>query len=89
MLRVRDAFLTAAQIAAAVRAEAAARGIPGAALTPPAVLRRLEDLGRDFHVEMATSRNGTAYRLGAFKAFLGQVDHVRHEQFSSARATIS
>jgi DNA (cytosine-5)-methyltransferase 1 len=89
VLRARDAFLTAAQIAAAVRAEATARGIPRAALGPPAVLRRLEDLRRDFHVEMATSRDGTAYRLGAFKAFLGQPDHVRHEQFSSARATIS
>ncbi len=89
VLRARDAFLTAAQIAAAVRAEAVARGIPGAVLSPPAVLRRLEDLGRDFHVEMATSRDGTAYRLGAFKAFLGQLDHARHEQFSSARATIS
>ena len=89
VMRARGTFLTAAQIAAAVRAEAAARGIPGAVLSPPAVLRRLEDLGRDFHVEMATSREGTAYRLGAFKAFLGQVDHVRHERFSSARATIS
>jgi len=89
VLRARAAFLTAAQIAAAVRAEATARGIPAATLGPPAVLRRLEDLGRDFHVEMATSRDGTAYRLGAFKAFLGQLDHVRHERFSSARATIS
>lgn len=89
VLRARDAFLTAAQIAAAVRSEAAARGRPGAALTAPAVLRRLQDLGRDFHVEIATSRDGTAYRLGEFKAFLGQRDHVRHERFSSARARIS
>ena len=89
VLRARDAFLTAAQIAAAVRSEAAARGRPGAALTAPAVLRRLQDLGRDFHVEIATSRDATAYRLGEFKAFLGQRDHVRHERFSSARARIS
>jgi DNA (cytosine-5)-methyltransferase 1 len=89
VLRARDAFLTAPQIAAAVRAEAAARGLPGAPLSRPAVLRRLADLGRDFHVEMATSQDGTAYRLGEFKAFLGQLDHVRHERFSSARATIS
>jgi DNA (cytosine-5)-methyltransferase 1 len=63
--------------------------MPGAALSRPAVLRRLEDLSRDFHVETASSRAGLAYRLGEFRAFLGQVDHVRHEQFSSARATIS
>ena len=89
VLRARDAFLTAPQIAAAVRAEAAARGLPGAPLSRRAVLRRLADLERDFDVEMATSQDGTAYRLGEFKAFLGQLDHVRHERFSSARATIS
>ncbi len=89
VLRARDAFLTAPQIAAAVRAEAAARGMPDAPLSPPAILRRLTDLGRDFHVEMATSQDSTAYPLGEFKAFLGQLDHVRQERFSSARATIS
>jgi DNA (cytosine-5)-methyltransferase 1 len=89
VLRVRDAFLTAPQIAAAVRAEAAARGRPVPRLSGPAVLRRLEDLSRDFHVETAYSRDGLAYRLGEFRAFLGQPGHVRHEQFSSSRATIS
>ncbi|HYZ55299.1 MAG TPA: DNA (cytosine-5-)-methyltransferase [Streptosporangiaceae bacterium] len=89
VLRARRTFLTAAQIAAAVQAEAAARGLAGTALSGPAVLRRLADLGRDFHVEIATSPDGTAYRLGEFKAFLGQSDHVRHERFSSGRATIS
>lgn len=89
VLRARDAFLTAAQIGAAVRADAAARGLRGAPLSAPAILRRLEDLGRDFHVETATSRDGLAYRLGEFKAFLGQSDHTRHERFSSSRATIS
>jgi DNA (cytosine-5)-methyltransferase 1 len=53
------------------------------------VLRRLTDLGRDFHVETTTGRDGTAYRLGEFKAFLGQVDHARHEQFSLSRSRIS
>ena len=89
VLRGRDGFLTAPQIAAAVQAEAAAHGRPGPRLSGPAVLRRLEDLGRDFHVETAAGRDGPAYRLGEFKAFLGQVDHVRHEQFSLSRATIS
>jgi DNA (cytosine-5)-methyltransferase 1 len=53
------------------------------------VRRRLADLGRDFHVEVATGREEPAYRLGEFKAFLGQVDHVRHEQFSLSRSRIS
>jgi DNA (cytosine-5)-methyltransferase 1 len=38
---------------------------------------------------VARLQGGTAYRLGEFKAFLGQLDHVRHERFSSCRATIS
>jgi DNA (cytosine-5)-methyltransferase 1 len=89
VLRARDTFLTVAQIGAAVLADAAARGRGGVSLSAPAILRRLEDLGRDFHVETATSRDGVAYRLGEFKAFLGQSDHTRHERFSSSRSTIS
>jgi DNA (cytosine-5)-methyltransferase 1 len=89
VLRGRGGFLTATQIAAAVQAGAAAHGRPGPRLSGPAVLRRLADLGRDFHVETTAGRDGPAYRLGEFKAFLGQVDHVRHEQFSLSRATIS
>ncbi len=88
VLRGRDEFLTVAQIAAAVSA-GAGHGRSGPRLSGPAVLRRLTDLGRDFHVETTTGREGTAYRLGEFKAFLGQVDHVRHEQFSLSRARIS
>ncbi len=89
VLRGRDGFLTAPQIAAAVQADAVAHGRPGPRLSEPAVLRRLSDLGRDFHVETTAGRDGTGYRLGEFKAFLGQVDHARHEQFSLSRATIS
>jgi DNA (cytosine-5)-methyltransferase 1 len=95
VLRERDGFLTAAQIAAAVRASAAGvggvggHGRRGPRMSEPAVLRRLSDLGRDFDVETTAGRDGLAYRLGEFKAFLGQVDHVRHEQFSLSRSTIS
>jgi DNA (cytosine-5)-methyltransferase 1 len=89
VLRGRQGFLTAAQITAAVRAAGSGHGRPGTRLSGPAVLRRLTDLGRDFHVETTTGRDGPAYRLGEFKAFLGQVDHARHEQFSLSRATIS
>ena len=89
VLRGQQGFLTAAQITAAVRATGPGHGRPGPRLSGPAVLRRLTDLGRDFHVETTTGRDGPAYRLGEFKAFLGQVDHARHEQFSLSRATIS
>jgi DNA (cytosine-5)-methyltransferase 1 len=89
VLRGRDEFLTAADIATAVQAAGAAHARPGPRLSGPAVLRRLADLGRDFHVETTAGRDGTAYRLGEFKAFLGQVDHVRHEQFSLSRSRIS
>ena len=35
------------------------------------------------------SGDGPAYRLGGFKAFLGQPGHVRHERFAARRTTIS
>jgi len=35
------------------------------------------------------SGEGPAYRLGGFKAFLGQPGHVRHERFAARRTTIS
>ena len=89
VLRGQPGFLTAEQITAAVRATGSGHGRPGPRLSGPTVLRRLTDLGRDFHVETTTGRDGPAYRLGEFKAFLGQVDHARHEQFSLSRATIS
>jgi DNA (cytosine-5)-methyltransferase 1 len=89
VLRGQQEFLTAAQITAAVRATGSEHGRPGPRLSGPTVLRRLTDLGRDFHVETTTGRDGTAYRLGEFKAFLGQVDHARHEQFSLSRSRIS
>jgi DNA (cytosine-5)-methyltransferase 1 len=89
VLRGQQGFLTAAQITAAVQATGSGHARPGPRLSGPAVLRRLTDLGRDFQVETTTGRDGTAYRLGEFKAFLGQVDHARHVQFSLSRATIS
>jgi hypothetical protein len=37
----------------------------------------------------AGSGDGPAYRLGGFKAFLGQPEHARHERFAARRTTIS
>ena len=80
VLRSRTDFLTARQIA-----DLAA----GAGLSAAAVLGRLRHLGQDFELEVADSRDGPAYRLGPFKAFLGQPEHTRHQRFAARRGTIS
>jgi DNA (cytosine-5)-methyltransferase 1 len=81
VLRGRDDFLTARQIAAL------------AGLSPAAVLERLRHLSVDFDLEMGpeigTAHDGPCYRLGPFRAFLGQRDHARHQRFAASRATIS
>jgi DNA (cytosine-5)-methyltransferase 1 len=77
VLRARDDFLTARQIAGLAR------------LSPAAVLGHLRHLSQDFELEMADGRDGPAYRLGPFRAFLGQLDHARHQRFAASRATIS
>jgi DNA (cytosine-5)-methyltransferase 1 len=42
--------------------------------------RHLAHLRRDFHIEVQSrTSGGDAYQLGAFKAFTGQDDHLRHE----------
>jgi DNA (cytosine-5)-methyltransferase 1 len=47
----------------------------------PAFERHLNHLKRDFHIEFDARKTGDAYRLGPFKAFVGQDDHLRHEAF--------
>ena len=84
VLRSRADFLTARQIADL------AAGSPGSTgLSLAAVLGRLRHLGQDFELEVADSGDGPAYRLGSFKAFLGQPEHARHQRFAARRATIS
>jgi DNA (cytosine-5)-methyltransferase 1 len=80
VLRSRADFLTARQIAELSL---------GAGLSLAAVLGRLRHLGQDFELEVADSGDGPAYRLGGFKAFLGQPEHARHQCFAARRATIS
>jgi DNA (cytosine-5)-methyltransferase 1 len=43
--------------------------------------RHLAHLRCDFHIEIRSRRSGDAYKLGPFKAFTGQDDHLRHEAF--------
>ena len=87
VLRSRRGFLTAAQIAAAARADTVARA--RRAPTARDVLRGIRDLSQDFEVETASIAGEPAYRLGRFKAFLGQHDHERHLRFLASRARIS
>lgn len=47
----------------------------------PTFERHLAHLKRDFHIEVETRKSGDAYRLGAFRAFVGQEDHIRHAAF--------
>jgi DNA (cytosine-5)-methyltransferase 1 len=77
-LRSHGGFLTAAQIAGAAGPLAAGE-----------VLRRIRDLSQDFEVETAEIVGEPSYRLGRFKAFLGQRDHERHQRFQAGRAHIS
>jgi len=93
VLRSRADFLTARQIAALAERD----GVAGLSLA--AVLGHLRHLEQDFELEVAdlgagsgpgsSSGDGPAYRLGGFKAFVGQREHVRHERFAAARGTIS
>jgi DNA (cytosine-5)-methyltransferase 1 len=47
----------------------------------PAFERHLAHLRQDFHMDTDPRKAGDAYRLGDFKAFVGQDDHLRHEAF--------
>jgi len=71
VLRDHGGFLTMDQILRRLAAP----------LDVPAFERHLAHLRRDFSIEVETHPSGDAYRLGAFKAFVGQDDHLRHEAF--------
>jgi DNA (cytosine-5)-methyltransferase 1 len=71
MLRDDGGFLTMDQIL---------RRLPGS-MDVPALERHLAHLRQDFHIDTAPRKAGEAYRLGGFKAFVGQDDHLRHEAF--------
>jgi DNA (cytosine-5)-methyltransferase 1 len=62
----------------------------GTQMDQPDVERHLNHLSHDFELTTERRSNGAiAYRIGEFKAFLGQVDHQRHDQFAQHRAKIS
>jgi DNA (cytosine-5)-methyltransferase 1 len=51
--------------------------------------RRISLLRRDFEVDVREDTRTPAYRLGKFKAFIGQDEHARHDLFLKHRAKIS
>jgi DNA (cytosine-5)-methyltransferase 1 len=62
----------------------------GTHMDQPDVERHLNHLSHDFQLTTATRSNGaTAYRIGEFKAFMGQENHQRHDRFAQHRAKIS
>ena len=73
-------------------------------LTPAAILRKLTvpydsiklerrvaHLSKDFVIELKETKAGPAYKLGEFRAFIGQDNHGRHEAFAhrAGRSRIS
>ncbi len=79
VLRERKDFVTFNQLVRAM-------GRPAEA---PEIERRISLLSRDFNIEVREDKTGPAYKLGEFRAFVGQEDHDRHEQFMKYRARIS
>jgi DNA (cytosine-5)-methyltransferase 1 len=51
---------------------------------------QLKHLTRDFDMQEGESASGEAtYKLGTFRAFIGQDDHVRHEYLAQMRSKVS
>jgi DNA (cytosine-5)-methyltransferase 1 len=51
--------------------------------------RRIDAIGRDFELFVDGIGEAKTYELGAFRGFVGQDDHLRHEAFETSRARIS
>jgi DNA (cytosine-5)-methyltransferase 1 len=83
LLKKSSRYLAADKIAESLQGE-------GVRISQAEVEQRLVHLSHDFNLERSERRDGSiAYRLGDFKAFLGQDDHQRHELFSQFRAKVS
>lgn len=59
-------------------------------LTHEEIEIRLKHLMRDFNMQPIESDAGeSAYKLGDFRAFIGQDDHIRHEYLAQMRSKVS
>ncbi|GGK78325.1 DNA cytosine methyltransferase [Sphaerisporangium melleum] len=79
VLRDADTYLSLSQIARAT-------GLP---MTPKDIELHINHLALDFEIDIAESPRSRKYKLGEFRAFRGQDDHLRHEQFLKYRSRIS
>lgn len=53
------------------------------------VEQRLAMLAQDFELEIKVTERGTSYRLGGFRGFTGQSNHVRNEYVEQHRSKMS
>ncbi|MFC5182269.1 DNA cytosine methyltransferase [Actinomadura harenae] len=81
-LRRAGDFVTANRLISAARKA-------GLDLDDAALEHRITLLGSDFEIESVDGASTVSYRLGQFKAFTGQANHDRHDQFLKHRARIS
>lgn len=79
VLRDANSFLTVPKL----------NKLAGESFSQATIERHLANLSKDFTIEVETTPAGPAYRLGAFKAFVGQEDHHRHEFMSNHRSRVS
>ncbi|KZM70161.1 DNA cytosine methyltransferase [Nocardia terpenica] len=78
-LRKSRTYMTASEIAQAA----------GLRLEDSEIERRIKLIDHDFIIHREESMDGTVYKLGKFRAFIGQDDHSRHEYFKSNKSKIS
>ncbi|GAA1157860.1 DNA (cytosine-5-)-methyltransferase [Kribbella jejuensis] len=80
VLRAAAVPLTIAQIYEAV----------GGSLSREEIELRLKHLMRDFNMQrIESTSDDPRYKLGDFRAFIGQDDHVRHEYLAQMRSKVS
>ncbi|MBC3842203.1 DNA cytosine methyltransferase [Streptacidiphilus sp. 4-A2] len=83
LLRRSSRALSAAQIVRLLEKSGDALGLPE-------VERRIAHISRDFDITEGELKTGElTYRLGEFKAFIGQQGHARHDLFVKHKAKIS
>jgi DNA (cytosine-5)-methyltransferase 1 len=61
----------------------------GGALTREEIELRIKHLSRDFDMRMDLKRGEQTFKLGNFRAFVGQDEHVRHEYLAQMRSKVS
>lgn len=79
LLRSADESLTIAQISDRI----------GGELTLEDIQMRIKHLMRDFDMQPGPKNGEEAFKLGNFRAFVGQDEHARHEYLAQMRSKVS